>query len=457
VKEPVAVLGVGVEGRATVDYLLGHGVRRIAALDQRSVDDLPHGVETCFGPGYDQGLERFATVFRSPGIRPDRPGLLEATAAGTAVTSAVSLFLERCPAREVIGITGTVGKGTAASLTAAMLEADGRVVHLGGNIGTSPLAFVDEVREDHVVVLEISSFQALDISRSPHVGVILKTTSEHLDWHRDTDEYRAAKARLVAQQQTDDWVVVNADSPGAVEVSTASPARRLEFALNRAVDQGVYLDRDGLVLRFGDDEHRLPIDIRKLRLPGRFNLENVAAAVLAATAVGADPARVGPAAESFPGLPHRIEEVVEIQGIRFVNDSYATRPEAAVAALSAFTSEPLAVILGGSEKHAEFEALVAALAAHPGLCCVALIGETGPRLRRAIAAAGDVRFQVAAHDGLEAAVEAAAAAVSGGGVVLLSPACASFGLFPHYKARGERFRELALELARELEGSGSRT
>jgi UDP-N-acetylmuramoylalanine--D-glutamate ligase len=201
----------------------------------------------------------------------------------------------------------------------------------------------------------------------------------------------------------------------------------------------------------------LPIDIRKVRLPGRFNLENVAAAVAAAVALGADPERFARTAEEFEGLPHRLEHIVEVGGLTFVNDSYATRPEATLAALSAFDEPRLAVILGGSEKHADFGPLVQALAEHPTLCCAALIGETGPRLARAIERAEGVRFPAVVHDGLGAAVAAAVSAVASGGVVLLSPACASFGLFANYKARGERFRELALAHAREREAGGAGT
>ncbi|MBW2277402.1 MAG: UDP-N-acetylmuramoyl-L-alanine--D-glutamate ligase, partial [Deltaproteobacteria bacterium] len=352
VQEPVAVLGVGVEGKATIDYLLGQGVSDISARDRQTVEGLPGGVQTVFGEGYDRGLDRFATVFRSPGIRPDHRSLVHAAAAGARITSALSCFMERCPARAVIGVTGTVGKGTTASLTAAALEAAGITAHLGGNIGLSPLEFLDRVQPDHVVVLEISSFQAMDISTPPDVGVILKTTSEHLDWHSDVGEYRRAKANLVARQSADDVVVLNADSEGSVEIASASEGRRLAYSLEDPVEQGLFLGEDGFVLRLDDRESRLPIDIRSVCLPGRFNLQNVAAALLASMSVGAAIDPICAAAQSFTSLPHRLELVANHGGVRYVDDSYATRPEAALAALSAMDDAPLALILGGSEKHA---------------------------------------------------------------------------------------------------------
>jgi UDP-N-acetylmuramoylalanine--D-glutamate ligase len=443
VESPVAVLGVGVEGRASIDFLLRHGVTDISARDRQVVEGLPGGVGTVFGQGYDQGLDRFATVFRSPGIRPDHPELLRAAAGGARVTSALSCFMERCPARAVIGVTGTVGKGTAASLTAAALEAAGVKAHLGGNIGKSPLEFVDEVGPGDLVVLEISSFQAMDISTPPKVGVILKTTSEHLDWHVDVTEYRRAKANLIAGQGESDTVVLNADSPGSVEIASASAAEPLAYSLEGPVDSGLFLVDGDLVLRRHGRESRLPIDIRNVRLPGRFNLENVAAALLAAIAVGADIDPICRAAEGFAGLPHRLELVTARDGVRFINDSYATRPEATLAALSAVEREPLALILGGSEKHADFAELVARLLEHRSLVYVGLIGATAERLAHAIAGAGSPSFAFAVHDGLEPAFESAVSALGNTGTVLLSPACASFGLFPNYKVRGERFRVLA--------------
>jgi UDP-N-acetylmuramoylalanine--D-glutamate ligase len=449
VREPVAVLGVGVEGRATIDYLLRHGVTNISALDRQVVEGLPGGVQTLFGQGYDQGLERFATVFRSPGIRPDHPELVRAAAGGARVTSAVSHLLERCPAVPVVGVTGTVGKGTAASLIAAMLEAAGFSTHLGGNIGLSPLTFLDRVKPGDRVVLEISSFQALDISRSPGVGVILKTTSEHLDWHVDAAEYRRAKANLVSRQGPADAVVFNADSAGSVEIAGASSGRHLGYSLTARPDPGLFLDDRGFVALDAGAEHRLPIDIRQVRLPGRFNLENVAAALLAARSAGADWEPICNAAEEFAGLPHRFELVAESGGIRFVNDSYATRPEATLAALTAVADEPLALILGGSEKHARFDDLVHGLSEHPRLGYVALIGATAERLERAIAALGAVAFRFEIHDGLEPAFRAAVQSLTQGGVVLLSPACASFGLFPNYKVRGETFRALSSEYVKQ--------
>ncbi len=444
-REPVGVLGVGVEGRATVDHLVRRGVREVTALDRQPVADLPEGVEAVFGDGYDRDLGRFGTIFRSPSVRPDNPGLEQAREAGTVVTSALTYFLARCPA-PVVGVTGTVGKGTCASLVASVLRAAGFTAHLGGNIGCSPLEFLDEVRPEHRVVLEVSSFQAMDLAAWPGTAVILKTTSEHLDWHPDTGEYRSAKAGMVRGQGPDDLVIYHADSPGAEWIADQSPARRVGYSIDHELDAGLFLRRDRFVLREAGRETSLPIDPARVRLPGRFNLENLAAGLLAGRALGAWGADSWSAAESFEGLPHRLELVCESRGVRYYNDSYATRPEAAIAAIRSFAG-PLAMVMGGSEKHADFGELAAIVAGHPGIVHVSLIGATAERLAAAFAHAGADRFPVEIHPDLEPAVAAATRALgSGPGTVLLAPACASFGLFPNYKVRGECFRGIAREL-----------
>jgi UDP-N-acetylmuramoylalanine--D-glutamate ligase len=437
---------VGVEGRATVDYLLSAGIGEVTALDRNEIDGLPEGVATVFGPEHDRDLARFATVFRSPGIRPDHPSLAEARAAGSVVTSALSHFVESCPA-PVIGVTGTVGKGTAASLVASMLEENGFRVHLGGNIGASPLGFLRQVAPSDRVVLEISSFQAIDLAASPTVGVVLKTTSEHLDWHVDLEEYRSAKAAMLAHQSADDTVIFNADSPGARQVAETARSSRLGFSLRGPVERGLFLEGDHFHARLPGGDELLPLDVGTTRLPGRFNLENIAAALLATRVSGGEWEGSCGAAQRFGGLPHRLEFVVEGAGVRFYNDSYATRPEAAIGALSCFPDVSLALILGGSEKHADFSELAAALSAHPHLVHVALIGATAGRLAEAIEDSGPGRFEIAEYPDLEPAMEGATTALRAGGVVLLSPACASFGLFPNYKVRGERFRAKARALA----------
>ncbi len=439
-REPIAVLGGGVEGKATIRYLLDHGYRQLELRDQHPVDGLPEAVTAVCGNGHLDGLERFATIIRTPGIRPDIAPLAAARSQGVRVTSALSIFLANCPA-PVIGVTGTLGKGTACSLAAAALRACGFTVHLGGNIGVNPLDFADSVQPDHRVILEISSFQAMDIESSPTVGAILTTTSEHLNWHTDTAEYRRAKAQMLAHQTPSDTVVFHADSPGAAEIAATSKAQPFAYSLQREVSAGLFLRNDRFILRMDGREETLPIDPARVAMRGRFNLENIAAAVLVALRVGGRTDAVCRAVSTFEGLPHRLECVGQYRSIHFFNDSYATRPEATIGAIAAF-DEPIALILGGSEKNADFAELVDAIRARTNIRTVCLIGQTASRLEDELRRAG-VSCPLSLCATLEDAVDKGITALNGSGVVLLSPACASFGLFANYKERGERFRAIA--------------
>ncbi len=359
------------------------------------------------------------------------------------------------PFWSTVGVTGTVGKGTTVSLIGEALRTAGIGCHLGGNIGLNPLAFLREVAPEQVVVLELSSFQLMDLAgRRPDVAVVLRTSSEHLDWHRDVEEYRAAKRGLLAPEGAAQTVIFCADSEGSREVAEPRLAEALSVSLLSPVREGFGASGAGWARFRNGAPEPLP-EFEELHLPGRFNLENAAAALLAAEAVGADSARARQGIAGFPGLPHRLERAGKVGGVECYNDSYATRPEATLGALSVF-SEPLALILGGSEKHADFRALCEALCRHPTLRRTVLMGSTARRLREElVSTARELGLPVPAHqiaDGLGAAFQQGLAALGGEGVLVLSPACASFDMFPNYKVRGERFCGLVKEAEARARG-----
>jgi len=457
---PVGIVGYGVEGRASLRFLRAHGVEELAVFDRAltpaaadedpALADLPvHGEGD-----WRTALAACGTVVRSPGVRPDQPALAAARVAGARITSATALFLAACPG-PVAGVTGTLGKGTTVSLIEAALLRAGVPCRAAGNIGLNPLAVLDELTPETVTVLELSSFQLMGLEgRKPEVAVVLRTTSEHLDWHRDVTEYRAAKRGLLAGLDeagaVAQRVIYCADSAGSCEVVGARLPGALAFSRGGPVTDGIGV-ADGRVYRYrgGRSERLEPLE--HLALPGAFNLENAAAAFLAAEALGAELDAAAAAIAAFGGLPHRLEPVGELDGVRCYNDSYATRPDATLGALSAFEDVPLALIAGGSEKHADFAPLAEALCRHPTLHRLVLIGTTAPRLAAELAAAaarlGRATPPVVRAESLEAAFAAARQAVAGGGVLLFSPACASFDMFPNYKVRGERFRALVTAAA----------
>ncbi|MDH5751798.1 MAG: UDP-N-acetylmuramoyl-L-alanine--D-glutamate ligase [Deltaproteobacteria bacterium] len=481
-RPPLALAGFGVEGRETLRFLLEMGwpPEALGVYDRRleaePPEDVPAGVRV-HGPGREEELGGYGTVLRSPGLRPDHPALLAAREAGADISSATRLFLAAHPGLTV-GVTGTLGKGTTVTLTGRALEALGRSCRLGGNIGVNPLTFLAGMTARSVAVLELSSFQLMDLEgRRPEVAVVLRTTSEHLDWHRDTAEYRRAKSRLLAPADSGQTVIYLADSPGSREVAgerlatmpAGSGGSLLAVSRVLPVVEGIGLDQaaGGLARFSGGVPQALP-GMERLAMPGLFNRENAAAAYLAVEVIdrvlenapgestGEKPPRLEKALEAlrtFPGMPHRLEFVGRIGGVECYNDSYATRPDAAIGALESFDS-PLAVILGGSEKEAEFGSLARTLCQYPALLRIVLIGATAERIARAIrseaAASGREAPQIFRAKTLEEAVAAsldALGAAGGQGVLLFSPACASFDMFPNYKVRGERFTELVKRAA----------
>lgn len=460
---PIALVGYGVEGRETLRYLLAHGVSDVTVFD-RSLDPATppspsDGMDATFVSAGDWSgaLRNMGTVVRSPGVRPDHPALEAARNAETRITSATALFLEACPG-PVIGVTGTLGKGTTVSLIEAALNAEGIPCRVGGNIGTNPLAFLADLDRKTVSVLELSSFQLMGLEGTkPHVAVLLRTGEEHLDWHHDLVEYHRAKQGVLASAGSGQRVIYCADSEGSRIVAGKRAEGAWVFSRLGPVQEGIGIE-SGRVARFRAGTPSPLPSLDRLTLPGPFNLENVAAAALSVEAISQGGLR-GPgfkagleALASFAGLPHRLEAVGSMGGISCFNDSYATRPDATIGAISSF-DEPLSLILGGSEKHADFTILCDHLCRHPSLRRIVLIGATAERLEQALGESGMKLGgppEIVRADSLPSAFAAARSALTEGGVLLFSPACASFDMFPNYKVRGERFVTLVQDAAREM-------
>ena len=344
---------------------------------------------------------------KSPGVPSEAPLAAAARSRNLTVWSEVELG-SRLLANPMVGVTGTNGKTTTSELLGAIFRAAGRPVAVAGNVGR-PLTGLDgAIAEDAWIVCELSSFQLEDIeSFKPEVAVLLNLTPDHLDRHADLDAYRAAKLRIFENQGRDDVAVVPHGFGGL-----PGSARRVEFAADDA----------------------LPAEPR---IPGDHNRENAAAATAAARAAGIDDDAIAEALRTFEGVPHRLELIRELDGVRWVNDSKATNPEAAERALGAYPPG-LRVILGGSLKGSSFAGL-AHRAHKAGVSRAYLIGEAADEIAEALAAAG-VRFQHSRD--LENAVADARAEAEPGDVVLLSPACASYDQFRDFEERGERFRQV---------------
>ncbi len=442
-RQRLAMLGFGVENRGLGAWLAAQGLT-FSVCDTNAAARRDHAPwhsavgEWRLGEGALANLSDFDVLFRSPGIPVRSAELVAAQRAGVSLSSAIDLFLQLCPVA-VVGVTGTKGKGTTASMLSALLDAAGIPVRLGGNIGTSPLSFLDELVPADRVILELSSFQLQDLGRSPAGAVLLPVATDHLDYHRTRAEYVEAKGEICRHQDAAGWVLAAAGCPTAGELAAQSRGRSLSFSGTTAITGDGCWAEDGQIHWRCGATHVVVARTSALRIPGAHNLDNACAAVAAAMLLGAPAETVTAGLQAFDGLPHRLEIVGEYDGVLYVNDSLATTPEAAVAGLRAWAPRPVLLIAGGSSKGADFSRLGEAITA--GATALMTLGQEGPRIAQAARQAG---YDGAVREDcptMAAAVEAATAMAQPGSVVLLSPACASFGMFTSYAERGEAFRQ----------------
>lgn len=443
---PVGVLGFGVEGQSTFNYLIRSGIKDIVVMDKNpvSLPKVPAGVnvKTFSGNNYMDGLKDCVTVVRSAGVYPMSQELFKFQMNGGLMTSQIQLFLEQTKSRKVVGVTGTLGKGSTVSMISHILTKCGVSNEIGGNFGVPALDLLENEPNDRVSILELSSFQLMTLSLSPDVAVVLRVSTEHLDWHKSVEEYRDAKANLVRWQKRSGTCVFLKDAAPTAKIAAESPATT-KYAITLA-DGPNFGDGDAVI-----DGATLTIDDEKLfladcKVRGIYQLENMAAATLAVKALGIKVADAFEALKSYETLPFRMEFKGEKNGIEFFNDSYATRPDATIAATASMT-RPFALILGGSEKNADFTELSKILVNdRPNLKRIALIGATAQRMLESLQQAG-LQIPTNIFPTLEEAF-ADSLAIGKGGTVIMSPACASFGLFKNYKVRGQVFDKLVAEL-----------
>ena len=440
----VAVIGVGIEGVSTTKYLLGKGAepvlyerKNIGELEKDTGEEIRKlGVRTFFGGKRLDSLEDFDLIFRSPGVRPDLSPLRDAEKKGAKITSQTKLFFDLCPA-PIIGIRGTKGKGTTSALIYDILKVAGKKVFLGGNIGNPPLAFLDKVTPDSIVVLELSSFQLIDINKSPHICVVLMVTSEHLDWHRGEDEYIKAKTQITKYQTAKDFAVINADYPTSREISEISKARKYYFSTKKPVENGAYIDQGFVVLV--TNGWTSIVKTSDIKLIGEHNLQNIAAATVVAGLLEIPPDTIAKAIKAFTGLPHRLEFVGEVDNVKFYDDSASTIPETAIAAVRAFEN-PKILILGGASKHSDFTLLGEAIVQNNVKAAI-LTGEEAARITDSIDSAPGFSGKIIDRvDDMKKIVQKAKTLSEPGDIVLLSPACASFDMYKNYMDRGDQFK-----------------
>lgn len=428
----VAIVGYAHEGQSALHYWQSQGAD-ITICDRNPDKEVPAGVASQLGEHYLNNLDRFDVIVRTAGLKPSII-LAENPTVEPKITTVINEFLRVCPTKNVIGVTGTKGKGTTSTLITKMLESAGKQVFLGGNIGLSPLEFLPEITPDSWVVLELSSFQSVDLQYSPHIAVCLMVVPEHLNWHADMEEYIEAKSNMFAHQGPDDTAIYFAESQLSHDIVRSSQGKKITYFAS----PGAYVENGKIVI----DNHEI-CDTSELQLLGEHNWQNACAAITAAWQVVQTPDAFRNVLTTFTGLPHRLEFIRELDGIKYFDDSFGTTPETAIVAMKAFT-EPKVVILGGASKNAIYDGLVQAVLTS-NVRHVVAIGDTGPLIAEELRAAG---FTAITPGGTTMAeiVHAACTAAQAGDVVLLSTGCASFGLFSDYKDRGNQFKQVVTSL-----------
>ncbi len=449
----VAVIGIGVSNRPLIELLLSRGVA-VTACDKKDRQTLGTAAEELEGKGcrlrLGEGYLRDLTedvIFRTPGMRPDLPELTAAVDRGGMLTSEMEVFFEVCPC-PILAVTGSDGKTTTTTIIAGLLRAAGKTVHLGGNIGHPLLAETGGMREDDIAVLELSSFQLMTMTHSPHIAVVTNLAPNHLDVHKDYAEYIAAKENIFTHQTQEDTAVFNADNEVTRSFFGRERGRALAFSRRGPVERGAYLDDDpagpGQAIWMSNEEgSRAVLPLADIKLPGVHNVENYMAAAAAVDGLVPDET-IRAFARDFGGVEHRIELVRTLDGVRYYNDSIASSPSRTIAGLNSFP-EKVILIAGGKDKGISYDGLGPVVNDHVKL--LILCGATAGVIRASVEKAENYAgLEIIDVEEYPQAVRLARSRAVEGDVVILSPASTSFDRFANFMERGNVFKKLVSEL-----------
>lgn len=446
----VTVIGIGVSNRPLIEMLVAAGAR-VTACDKKTPEALGEayreltalGVTLSLGEGYLDALDA-DIIFRTPGMRYDHPALKAATAAGAILTSEMQVFFELCPAK-IIGITGSDGKTTTTTLIAKLLEASGKTVYLGGNIGAPLLPRLFGMTRDDFCVVELSSFQLHTMTVSPDIAVITNLSPNHLDYHVDGAEYADAKFNIFLHQKKGGILVTNGARRSELDEYAYERVRAhlsQGTSEHRAFNGGAVYEDGGVIYCAGREVMR----VSDIRIPGRHNVENYMAAIAATYGIVSFDT-VKELAQSFGGVEHRIEFVRAVKGVSYYNSSIDSSPSRTLAALGAFGDKKLTVLCGGYDKNLDYTPLADGLLRHAKR--VILCGPTAEKIRAALLASPDYsedRLPIVMSENYGQSVAIAYETAVAGDIVLLSPASASFDAFRNFEERGRYFKALVAGL-----------
>ncbi len=445
----ITVIGIGVSHADLISRLNERGAK-VTACDKRSREQIgeaicnnfeARGITLKLGPDYLEHIDA-DIVLRTPGMKFHQPILDNLRRDGVVVTSETELFFDFCPCR-TIGITGSDGKTTTTTLIAEILKEAGHRVHLGGNIGRPLMPIIEDIRDHDFAVAELSSFQLISMRQSPNIAVITNITPNHLDAHKDMQEYVDAKLNILAHQDAFSRTVLGVDNDLCAQIAQSGKVRGhlFEFSVKHPVRTGAYLGEDGIIYFSLNGKAQKVMHASEIRLPGLHNIQNYLAAICAVWGY-ADRDAIYNVAVEFGGVEHRIELVRELHGVKWYNDSIATTPTRTIAGLDSFPQK-LVIIAGGYDKKIPFEPLAPKLIEKVKL--LILTGATAPKIEAAVKNADGYdpdTFKILHAKDLADAVRLAQENTAPGDIVSLSPACASFDAYPNFEARGQHFKQL---------------
>jgi UDP-N-acetylmuramoylalanine--D-glutamate ligase len=438
----IAIVGFDLEGRATYDFFVHQDAGHEITICDRKLDlAIPEGTASVLGDAYLDDLDRFDLIIRTAGMKPSIILDKNPTVASK-MSSHINEFFKATPTNNIIGITGTKGKGTTSTLTAKMLEAGGKDVRIGGNIGIPPLTFIDELDADSWVVLELSSYQLSDLKHSPHIAVCLLIAPEHLDWHGTYEDYITAKEQLFARQGTADVAIYYHDSPDSKRIAGAGQAQKVPYFHSPGAEV-----IDGKILIDGNEICRTD----ELKLLGEHNWQNACAAVTAfwyaclevcGPADAPDIQAVRSVLTSFSGLPYRIEFRREVNGLRYYNDSFSSTPIAPIAALRAIPGKQV-LIVGGFDRMLDLHDMTQGLKDNAeAIRKIMVIGAASERIAQAFSEQGFDNYTVIPVETMTDIVHQASSLAEAGDAIVLSPGFASFDMFKNFEDRGRQFNEV---------------
>ena len=447
----VAVIGMGVSNLPLLDYLYEKKAN-VTIFDEKDLDSISddimekireYGFQFHFGENCLEYLKNFNLIFRSPSCLPTRKELEEEAKRGAIVTTEIELLMKMCPCK-IVGVTGSDGKTTTTSLINAILKHAGYNTFLGGNIGTPLFTRLNEMKPSDVVVLELSSFQLMGMEVSPHIAVITNITPNHLNVHKDYQEYIDAKKNIFKYQEQDDILVLNYDNEITKECAKEAHGKVIFFSSKTKLDNGYIVDED-VIKKCEDKVRKHILNVEDVILRGEHNYQNIATAI-AATSSMVDIEKAIEAIKEFKPVEHRIEFVREIDGVKWYNDSASSSPSRTLSGINAF-KEDIILIAGGYDKNLDYTPLAKTIVNKTK--ALILIGQTANKIFDAVKSELELEnkeLDIYMCNSLEETIQIAKKRAKSGQVVLFSPASASFDMFKNFADRGNKFKKLVNEL-----------